>query len=547
MGRAGAFFPEAAGELRERFAGQLSSFEREAPFGLGVHWHSGQEVAVRTLSLVFAYEAFGRPAALEGFLFRALCRAGLYIEWHIEYAREAVFNNHLIWEALGLYMAGRLLKGVPEASRWEYAGRQILDDQANQQVYSDGGYIQQSHTYHRMAIQGYLAASRFLGAVPAAWRPALERSLEFLTAQQCPTSGKLPNFGPNDGTLPCLLSTCDYTDFRPTLQALSLLVRGERQYPPGPWDEEVAWLAGTDVLEAPLRRTVLASRSFLQSGQHVLRGKSSDSFGVFRCGSLRDRFGQIDMLHLDVWWRGHNVLADAGSYLYNGPEEWHNHFVRTEAHNTVRVDGRDQMVHFRRFKNLYWTKARLVHFEDGPDVATAAGEHYGYQRYPGACIHHRSIIFAKDDLWIVIDRISGTGEHEVLLHWLGGDYPFSTDSSGAVLRLQTADGPFTVTAYDGQGNAITGDIVAGGDSPPRGWLSRYYGEKVPVPSFVLKRKSRLPVQIVSVLSAGVPSVHCRGLRWSVSSELSRVEFSLRGSGVLPEELSTCESVVRTGR
>jgi len=227
MSRAGAFFPDAADELRERFVGQLHSFERNAPFGLGVHWYSGQEIAVRTLALCFAYEVFGRPGVLEGFLLRALCRAGLYIEGHIEYAREAVFNNHLIWEALGLHMAGRLLKGVPEASRWESAGRQILDEQAERRVYSDGGYIQQSHTYHRMAIQGYLVASRFLGAVPASWRPALERSLQFLTAQQCPTSGQLPNFGPNDGTLPCLLSTCDYTDFRPTLQALSLLVRGE--------------------------------------------------------------------------------------------------------------------------------------------------------------------------------------------------------------------------------------------------------------------------------------------------------------------------------
>jgi len=547
MSRAGAFFPDAADEFTKQFVSQLHSFETKAPFGSGVHWYSGQEVAVRTLALLFAYNAFGRPAVLEGLLFRALCRAGLYIESHIEYAREAVFNNHLIWEALGLYMAGRLLRGIPEASRWESAGRQILDEQAERQIYPDGGYIQQSHTYHRMAIQGYLVASSFLGAVPVQWKPALERSLEFLTAQQCPASGKLPNFGPNDGTLPCLLSTCDYTDFRPTLQALSLLVRGERQYPPGPWDEEVAWLAGSDALNAPLRRTVFASQSFPRSGQHVLRGKRSDSFGVFRCGSLRDRFGQIDMLHLDVWWRGHNVLTDPGSYLYNGPEEWHNHFVRTEAHNTVCVDGRDQMVHFRRFKNLYWTKAELLYFEDRADFAIVAGEHYGYQRYPGDCIHHRSIIFAKDDLWVVIDGISGEGEHEIRLHWLGGDFPFSTDRSGSALRINTPDGPFTLTAYDGQGQAIAGDIVAGRESPPRGWLSRYYGERVPVPSFALKLKSKLPVHLISVLCAGAPSVQCHGSQWTVSSEVSGVEFSLPGSGPRPEEVRACESVVRAGR
>ena len=49
----------------------------------------------------------------------------------------------------------------------------------------------------------------------------------------------------------------------------------------------------------------------------------------------------MDMLHLDVWWRGCNVLVDGGSYLYNGPGVWHNHFQSANSHNTVVVDSRD--------------------------------------------------------------------------------------------------------------------------------------------------------------------------------------------------------------
>src|SRR6185437_3929920 len=190
----------------------------------------------------------------------------------------------------------------------------------------------------------------------------------------------------------------DFSDMRPILQAASVLVRGERLYEPGPWDEETAWFLGVRALDAPLRKPRYRSISFSETGYHVLRGNDPRSFAAFRCGSLRDRFSQIDMLHLDVWWRGINVLADAGSFQYNGAPQWHEHFMGTRSHNTVTVDGRDQMLHHRQFKVLYWTKASLLGFVESDRWAHCAGEHYGYQRHAGSCVHRRSILFAKDDL-----------------------------------------------------------------------------------------------------------------------------------------------------
>jgi hypothetical protein len=532
MGRAAAFFPDHTGVLEEALLRQIQSFERESPFGFGVHWYSGQEVAIRAVALIFAYHAFGCSDGLKEFAARALCRAGLYIESHIEYARQAVFNNHLIWEALGLYLAGRLLRGIPEGPRWESIGRQILDEQAERQVYPDGGYIQQSHTYQRMAMQAYVVASRVAGDIPTVWRAAMERSLDFLTAQHHPESGQLPNYGANDGTLPCILSTCDYSDFRPMLQVLSLLVRGQRQYAAGPWDEEAAWLLGSSALRAPLRRIIFASRSFGRAGQHVLRGKSRDSFGVFRCGSIRDRFGQIDMLHLDVWYRGQNVLVDPGSFLYNGPEQWHNHFLRTESHNTVQVDGRDQMLHHRRFKCLYWTRAELTRFEDNAEWTICEGEHYGYQRHRGHCIHRRSVLFCKDDLWMVLDRIEGSGTHRVRLHWLGGDFGFRPGVCGeASLHLETPEGAFHIAVFDGSGKPLSGDIAAGRSDPPRGWLSRYYGEKIPAPSLAAEVSERLPLTLISILGPHVPSVAVSASSWSVTTCDRMLEFELGEHGI----------------
>jgi hypothetical protein len=345
----------------------------------------------------------------------------------------------------------------------------------------------------------------------------MERSLTFLLAHQNPGDGRLPNYGANDGSLPGILSTCDFSDFRPLLQTLSVVVRGERLYQPGPWDEMPLWFVGPGALDLPIRAPSRTSASFALSGYHVLRSRDESSFCAFRCGSLRDRFSQIDMLHLDVWWRGLNVLTDAGSYLYGGPHVWHEHFMRTGSHNTVELDGRDQMLHFRQFKTLYRTRASLRRFDDGEGWALVEGEHFGYRRHPGRCVHRRAVLMLKDDVWVVIDRIDGEGDHAVRLQWLCGEFPFVADEANGGITLQTPKGPFTVRVFDEQGHGVRATAAAGAEEPPRGWLSRHYGEKVAVPSLVVERQLPAPATFVSVLSGIDYDIATADGRWQLAS------------------------------
>src|SRR5262249_39278688 len=157
----------------------------------------------------------------------------------------------------------------------------------------------------------------------------------------------------------------------------------------------------------------------------------------------RHRFSQIDMLHADIWWRGRNVLVDGGSYQYNGAPRWHDHFMRTASHNTVVVDGRDQMVHHRQFRVLYRTTAALTRFEDHPAWAVCGGEHYGFQRHAGGCVHRREILFLKDDVWIVCDHITGAGNHAARLHWLGGPFEWTSGPADRGLEMRTPEGTFS--------------------------------------------------------------------------------------------------------
>jgi asparagine synthase (glutamine-hydrolysing) len=544
MARAAAYHPDAAEEMAAALFAQLRSFTAENPFGRGIHWSSGQEIAFRLMAWVFAFDVLlsrcEGSAAASAILGDALRAGATHIERHVDYARRAIYNNHVLAEAVALLMVGTLLPDSPPADGWRRRGWELLSEAADRQFLEDGAYIQESHNYHRVVLQDLLWAwlfARVSGAAPdPSWRTALGRSLDFLLAHQNPLDGRLPNYGANDGSLPSPLSTCDFSDFRPTLQAVSLAARGERIFEPGPWDEEAAWLLGPQALDAPLRPLHRRSVSFPVSGYHMFRGAAAETFAAFRCGSLRDRFSQIDMLQLDLWWRGQNVLVDGGSYLYNGPAVWHAHFLGTASHNTVVVDSRDQMLHRRRFKVLYWTRALLGRFEDSGHWAVAWGEHYGYRRHPGGCRHRRSVLFVKDDLWVVLDQVFGTGTHHARLHWLAGEFPFEPDEAGGRLDVSTPEGQFGVAIHDVAAHAIPVSVVAGQEDPPRGWLSRYYGQKVAVASMAAEVTGGCPLVLISVLGAGRPRLELSDGTYMARAGRSAVAFRINDG--LFEDIST---------
>jgi hypothetical protein len=545
LARAAALGALSAADAAAALARQIEGFVASNAYGRGIHWASGQEIVIRLAAWLFAASALRDEPPMRAALpaiARHLYQGAVHLERYFDYARKAVYNNHLVSESFGLYLAGALLAEAPRSRRWVALGVDTLTEQAARQVHPDGGYLMHSHNYHRAALQMYLLAlavrRREGKEAPRAWTAALTRSLDFLLAHQNPGDGSLPNFGSNDGALPAVLSTCDYSDFRPLLQAVSLAARGERLYEPGPWDEEAAWLLGPASLSAPLRARPRRSASFTRSGFHVLRGREPGTFASFRCGTLRERFTQIDMLHVDVFWRGENVLADGGTYLYNGPDEWLRHFTGGASHNTVTVDGRDQMVHHRRFKLLYLTRARLLRFGDAPDHAVAEGEHYGFRRHPGRCVHRRSVLFVKDDLWVVADTLRGSGRHDARLHWLAGPYPHAYEPRMGRLRLETAHGPFTVTVLGSDARPLAGDLVAGRERPPRGWSSRYYGEKRPAPSLAVTRSGPAPLEFVSILSPGEPRVTLERGRWRIEAGGTTAAFGIRegrfeGVAILP--------------
>ena len=391
----------------ETFWQLIESWASANPPNQGAHWKCGQETSLRLMAWCFAlYAVADSSSTTPERLFRIV---GMIAAQADRVSRDHIYahlqrNNHAISEGVGLWTVGLLFPELRNANEWRNQGRKILIEEGGRQIADDGSYIQNSLNYHRLMLQDYIWAVR-LGEncgdhLPASLIGRIERAVEFLSQTQDLESGQVPCYGPNDGALIVPLNECDYTDFRPVIAAGNYLVRRNRIYEAGPWEEDLLWLFGPEALNAPIKPIRQISLSADEGGYYTLRGEHS--FALTRCTTYRYRPAQADMLHLDLWWRGANIACDAGTYLYYADPPWNNNLTGTGVHNTVSVGGENQMINGPRFMWVEWTKAKMLSVARSSEgrLESFQGQHKGYLRLNAPALHRRAVLRAGDDLWL---------------------------------------------------------------------------------------------------------------------------------------------------
>jgi hypothetical protein len=473
----------------------------------GLQWTSAQEVALRLLALTCAFCGMGpawkqRPER-QADLARGILVHARRIPPTVAYAR-AQGNNHVLSEAAGLYTAGLLFPEARGASRWRQLGRSLFVEGIRQQILPDGGYVQHSANYHRLAIQlgTWVARLAELNGepLPEDVMDALGWSTLALSALVDAKTGAAARFGPDDGSnlLP-LGRTPD--DYRPTLEAASCQFLHRTLFGPGSWESVGEWLGlSAPPSKVPSRssRDNLAAvpTSLPIAGLYRLGGR--ETWGQLRAAHFIGRPGHSDQLHVDLWWRGTNVALDPGSYLYRAPAPWEGGLAEAALHNTVTLDGREPMERAGPFLWLRWAQARLIGRWTSVDgsVEVIAAEHDGYR----PTILRRTVVRAGETEWWVVDDVLGAGLHQAMVGWNVPDGPWSVKGSQVGLRLGA--GPVTLSIEGGVlGFYRAGELVGGsaptGASPAWGWRSPGYGRIEPCLRIVAGSEAELPIRMVS--------------------------------------------------
>jgi asparagine synthase (glutamine-hydrolysing) len=545
------------------FLDLLQDWRQKNPPNHGPQWISAQEAAIRLIALVFGQYVFF-PVLKEQP--RSLLTVTEIIAAHAEriqatllYSR-AQGNNHLLVEAVGLYSVGLLFPELKQSSQWYRIGRKWILSAISNQVFTDGGYIQHSTNYQRLALQAMLWAVR-LGELnddvfPETTLNSVRKMAICLGAFVDFDTGQASNFGSNDGAMLLPLSTCTFQDYRPILQAANQLLFKNNIFPPGPWDEEGLWFGyqgvSNDKFAKSSEESVLdwethtkairmddhikGGQSFPETGVYLLGG--GETWGFLRCAHFEDRPGQSDQLHLDIWWRGENIARDPGTYLYNGDDPWENGLATLKVHNTIVVDELEPMDRAGRFLWLDWSKGELLSRNRSKDgqLEYVSAQYLGYETLGVRCVRH--IIRAKDHQWMTIDEVVGSGYHKLRSGWLLPDTDWTLD--GVSLKVDHSVGRFRVE-FHGQeiqlglyrsGECIQGKNVADCEEI-LGWYSPTYTYKEAGLYLAAAIEGELPLCLMSRWCLGDEERNEILIEWKESREgPRRINTIIYGDEVL---------------
>ena len=468
------------------------------PPNLGRQWQSAQEVAIRLMVLVFCDRVFvNAPASTfknRERLYQAIVEHARRIPPTLVYAR-AQNNNHLLSEAAGLYTAGLYLPDHPEASRWRELGWRWLNWGLQNQVSEFGTYTQHSANYHRLMLQVALYTNhlRRLAGEPG-WPPLtsdrLRSAVRWLWALTDPKTGNAPNLGANDSAYPFPLSSLPYGDFRPVIDAAGKAFLDQDIYQQNELVEMADWFD-------------LQADAEPNNGQpqavDMLRIDQAGGRAFIRTAQFTDRPSHADQLHVDLWWQGMNVALDPGTYQYNTPPPWQNALAKTSVHNTLVLDGHDQMLRAGRFLWLDWAQAEVIAHEMDKEgrLIRITAEHNGY-RQQGALMQ-RTLTSTRSG-WVVDDAVlpynkQNSEPHQAQLTWQLPDWPWQFINDDLLhlegltfdIHLQI-EGAYQVNLYRA-GQQLQGTLQA---DPNWGWIAPHYGARAPSLTLIAESTGKLP-------------------------------------------------------
>ena len=377
----------------------------------GPHYKCSQEISLRVLNWTFALYYYRNAPALTTEVFDKIQYA-IYWQLHhvyenINFSRIAVRNNHAITETLALYLGGLLYPQLPGAAKWKASGKYWFEQEIAYQVYADGSFLQFSMNYHRVVVQLLTWALRLAQLNGEHWNGMVleqsRQSLVFLRACMNDSNGWLANYGANDGALFFRLNERHYRDYRPQLQALAVLLDMDAALPE-PCEDMYWYGLRPGKRLAPVLQPFKSCFQFTAGGYYICREKEGLTF--LRCGNHKDRPSQADNLHLDIWYKGMNILMDAGSYKYNTDEATLKYFMGTASHNTVMLGDYDQMEKGPRFIWYNWTQCESASLRETGTEYIWEGVISAFRHVARGIRHFRRVRKMKDrPVWIVEDHI----------------------------------------------------------------------------------------------------------------------------------------------
>ena len=484
-------------------AAQLESWWQSNPFLSGTHWTSGIELGVRLISWVWTRRLLEGWSGAQALFEDNPLFAG-QLRHHQEYlhtfpSRGTSANNHLLAEAAGQFVACCAFPWFEETRCWRAAAAAVLQREVIRQTFPNGLHRELATAYHAFVLELCLAAALEGDAAghpldPSVWE-ALARMVD-AAAAMVDSRLRPPRQGDDDDGYGLLVDAPGFERWP------SLLATGEALFGRADWWPKVVaddvrtalWAGLAPHRGAELLRARERPRPRLADAGMVILVADAGEDDELWCRLDHGPHGYLsiaahahaDALAVELRIGGVEILADPGTYCYQGDPAWRSYFRSTLAHNTLEVAGADQSVPQGPFlwgRQATTTLEHLSGADDGP-VAEWRAVHNGYRRLRPPAIHRRAVRLCRRERMVEIDdELLTAGSHDCRLAFhLGPEVSCVLEGTVAFL-LWECDG-VRRTAVLILPPQLAWRCIRGSEHLRLGWYSPSFGVRVPAPTLL---------------------------------------------------------------
>ena len=296
----------------------------------------------------------------------------------------------------GLFNIGVMFPEFKESASWREMGAKHLLQVMEKGVHPDGAQSELTPGYHSWMTLSFLDVQLLAqknGIDLEKLSDRHEKMFEFLMHVTKPDNTYVPLGDAKAGrSIANIMGIGALTYNRPDMRHLAI-----DQVDPGwIWKYPPEKLANYPKLKS--EEPSLRSHMLPHARYGVMRTgwKKEDRFLLFDCAPYGGSHCHNDRLQV-VLYSGRDLLVDPGLFSYDKPLH-HSYFKKSAAHNVVLIDEGEQPL---------GNNPELLNWSIGDRYEFASGLVRGKK----GVNHQRSVLFVKPDYWVVVDHLTGKGEH----------------------------------------------------------------------------------------------------------------------------------------
>lgn len=468
------------------------------PFCIGINWCSSLELALRILSWGIALECCQDSTAAKSartIIARSVEEQTDYISNTLSLYSSA--NNHLMGELVGLLAEAAFFPDSPGAKDHANFARREIVKEASRQNFSDGVNREQAIYYHHYTLEYLMVAkslfSRLRWEMPKMPMVLAKEMTRFVAAMVDDGGVPFEVGDRDDGRVTGLNQGCGVGIYEHLLwsgwrlfgenlfRSKASRIAQSRGASPSVDAETAFWHGDQAVIDS---KEPEPENYLFPVGGYLLQRRGDYRF-LFKAGPFCypsiGAHAHCDQLSVCLRMGANDILTDSGTYCYHTDEAWRRYFRGTSAHNTVRVDGKDQAEYAGPFLWATNADARLQVVGE----ERFKGTHNGYLRLRDPVLHEREVEFIADAGWIITDTLKGQTSHTYEGYWNFGRGVTIERASSSGASESTAwtvllkDKPVLELAIiSGKSFGVT--IRTGDMQPPAGFESRAFLDKHPI-------------------------------------------------------------------